>query len=107
MFLRQIYKVPLDKVRPVLVLTRSGARRILKYVTVAPIVSTSSGRLSELKVGKSNGLGGDAYVSLDNVQTIEARLLDKPIGSLSEEQEKELARIITLAYDLEIFEDNS
>lgn len=41
-------------------------------------------------------------ISLDNVVTIPAALLGRPIGQLSEAQERRLATAIVLAYDLDI-----
>jgi mRNA interferase MazF len=71
-------------------------------VTVAPITSTVKGLSSEVPVGPANGLEQDSAISLDNVVTIQASLLGRPIGFLTTAQEELLARAIVLAYDLDI-----
>ncbi len=71
-------------------------------VTVAPITSTVKGLSSEVPVGPGNGLDHDCAISLDNVVTIPAALLGRTIGFLTGEQERQLARAVVIAYDLEI-----
>lgn len=100
--MREICLARLDKTRPVLVLARDAARAAMTKVTVAPITSTVKGLSSEVPVGRLNGLDHDSAVSLDNVITIPANLLGRTIGSLTPEQERDLARAIVLAYDLEV-----
>lgn len=100
--MREICLAKLDKTRPVLVLTRAGARAAMTKVTVAPITSSVKGLSSEVPVGQSNGLDHDGAASLDNVVTIPAQLLGRSLGFLNDAQERELARAIVLAYDLDI-----
>lgn len=100
--MREICLAHVDKVRPVLVLTREAARAAMTKVTVAPITSTVKGLSSEVPVGRANGLDHEGAASLDNVVTIPARLLGRTLGFLAPEQEKSLARAIVLAFDLEI-----
>jgi mRNA interferase MazF len=52
---RTIAAVQLDKRRPALILTRSSALPRLKWVTVAPITSTTRGLTSEVPVGPRRG----------------------------------------------------
>lgn len=100
--MREICLARLDKTRPVLVLTREAARAAMTKVTVAPITSTAKGLSSEVPVGQTNGLEHDSAVSIDNVVTIPADLLGRTLGFLNPEQERELAKAIVLAYDLEV-----
>ncbi|MEQ6899779.1 type II toxin-antitoxin system PemK/MazF family toxin [Nocardioides sp. YIM 152588] len=100
--MREICLARLDRTRPVLVLTREAARAAMTKVTVAPITSTIKGLSGEVPVGRANGLDHAGAVSLDNVVTIPAALLGRTIGFLGADQERELARAITLAYDLEV-----
>lgn len=100
--MREICLVRLDKTRPALILTRSGAREAMTKVTVAPITSTVKGLSSELPVGPVNGLDHDCAVSLDNVLTVPSSSLGRTIGYLTADQERALARAIVLAYDLEV-----
>lgn len=100
--MREICLARLDKTRPVLVLTREAARAAMTKVTVAPITTTVRGLSSEVRVGPRNGLHEECAVSIDNVLTVPTRLLGRTIGLLSPEQERELARAVVLAYDLEV-----
>ncbi len=100
--MREICLARLDKTRPVVVLTREGARAAMTKVTVAPITSTVKGLCSEVPVGPDNGLDHECAVSIDNVVTIPTALLGRKLGFLSRDQEQQLARAVALAYDLEI-----
>lgn len=71
-------------------------------VTVAPITSTVKGLHSEVPVGTVNGLDHEGAVSIDNVLTIPGSLLGRTIGFLNLEQERQLARAVVLAFDLDI-----
>lgn len=99
--MRPIHLAQLDKVRPVLVLTRELIRPHLRRVTVAPITSTIRGISTEVAVGAPNGLDHDSVVSCDNIQTIPKDRLGRQIGFFRTEQEAELAEAIRLAFDLD------
>ncbi|OXM73961.1 MULTISPECIES: type II toxin-antitoxin system PemK/MazF family toxin [Amycolatopsis] len=99
--MRPIHTARLDKVRPVLVLTRELIRPHLTRVTIAPITSTIRGLSTEVRVGSRNGLSHDSVVSCDNIQTIRKSALGKQIGYLMPDQEHELTEAIRLAFDLE------
>jgi mRNA interferase MazF len=98
--MRPIHLARMDKVRPVLVLTREVVRPHLRNVTVAAITSTVRGISSELRIGTANGLNQASVVSLDNVHTIPVELLLQPIGFLLPEQEAELTTALKMAFDL-------
>ena len=100
--MREICLVRLDKTRPAVVLTREAARAAMTKVTVAPITSTVKGLSSEVPVGQANGLDGEGAISIDNVVTVPTSLLGRTVGFLSQEQEKDLARAVVLAYDLDL-----
>lgn len=100
--MREICQARLDKTRPVVILTREAARGAMSKVTVAPITSTVKGLSSEVRVGVANGLENDCAISVDNVVTIPAALLGRTLGFLTEEQERQLARAVILAFDLDV-----
>ena len=100
--MREICLARLDETRPVVVLTRETARAAMTKVTVAPITSTRKGLSSEVPVGQANGLDGEGAISIDNVMTVPTSLLGRTVGFLSQEQEKDLARAVVLAYDLDL-----
>ena len=100
--MREICLAHLDKTRPVLVLTRDAARGAMTKVTVAPITSTIKGLSSEVPLGRANGLDHDSAASLDNVVTVPADRLGRTLGFLADPQERDLARAVVLAYDLDL-----
>lgn len=85
--MRPIHLAHLDKVRPVLVLTREVVRPHLLNVSVAPITSTIRGLSTEVPVGVLNGLDHDSVVSCDNITTIPGRQL--------------MQQVIVAAFDLD------
>lgn len=98
--MRSIVTAHLDKRRPVLILTRQSALHLLSWVTVAPITSTIRGITSEVRVGKRNGLDHDSVISCDNITTIHKDAVGATIGLLFDDQEPELARAISDAFEL-------
>jgi mRNA interferase MazF len=99
--MRAIHLARLEKVRPVLVLTRDVVRPHLTSVTVAPITSTVRGLSTEVRVGVANGLDHDSVVSCDNITTIRVAQLLQPIGFLLPIQELVLTAAIAAAFDLD------
>jgi len=98
--MRPIHSAHLDKVRPVLILTREAVRPHLRRVTVAPITSTIRGLSTEVAVGPANGLNQDSVISCDNIITVPVESLGKQLGYLLADQEPELSDAIRAAYDL-------
>ena len=90
--MRPIHKAHLDKVRPVLILTREIVRPHLSNVTVAPITSSIRGLSTEVAVGLRNGLDQSCVVSCDNITTIPTSTLGELIGYFFDVQEPELSR---------------
>jgi mRNA interferase MazF len=99
--MRPIHVAQLDKVRPVLILTRELVRPHLTTVTVAPITTTIRGLSTEVSVDAANGLTGPSAVSCDNITTIPANALGKQIGVLLDHQEPSLSQAIQAAFDLD------
>jgi mRNA interferase MazF len=86
-----------DKRRPVLVLTREDAIRLLRTVMVAPITSTIRGAPSEVVVGIEEGLKRDSAVNLDHVQTVDQSRLERYVGSLSAAKMAAVCRVLAIA----------
>jgi mRNA interferase MazF len=99
--MRPIHVAKLDKIRPVLVLTRDQVRSRRHLVTVAPITSTVRGLSVEVAVGAANGLDHASVVNLDNIMTISLGDLGRQIGRLLPEQEATLTEAIHAAFDLD------
>ena len=99
--MRPIHLCRLDKVRPVLVLTREVVRPHLHNVTVAPITSRIRGLSTEVVVGRANGLDHTGVVSCDNITTLPVGQLLAQIGFLLPGQEEQLTTAIVAAFDLD------
>jgi mRNA interferase MazF len=96
-----IWLARLDKIRPVLLLTREEVRAVRRLVTVAPITSTVRGLSSEVSVGAANGLEQDSVVNLDLITTVPRERLIRPLGALLDNQEPTLTRAFHAAFDLD------
>ena len=99
--MRPIPTDQLDKVRPVLVLTREVVRPHLTRVTVAPITTTIRGLSTEVPVGRRNGLDQASVISCDNIVTVPAAALGPQIGYLLPAQEAVLTKAVQAAFDLD------
>ncbi len=98
--MRAIYLCQLDKVRPAVVLTREVVLPRMRRITVAAITSTARGLATEVPVGPENGLDQASVINCDDVWTVPAQDLLRPVGFLLAHQETKLARAINLAFDL-------
>ena len=98
--MRDIVLIRVDKVRPGLILTRDTAAALRQLVTIAPITSTIRGLVSEVRVGRMNGLDLECVVQLDNIATIDKSKIIRVVGFLMPEQERELAVAINNTFDL-------
>lgn len=82
----QVWWADLDKVRPVVVLTRQRVASRLTRVLVAPITSTARGLVTEVKLGAAEGVSDDCVASLDNVQQLSVDCLLHRAGRVAPER---------------------
>lgn len=82
----QVWWADLDKVRPVVVLTRSRVAPRLHRVVVAPVTTTVRGIATEVDVGEAEGLAPGSVVNLDNVTLIPVELLVARAGVVAAER---------------------
>jgi mRNA interferase MazF len=73
---------PLDKLRPVLVLTREQAIGHLSSVTVAPITSTIRGVPSEVVLDTEDGMKAPCAVNLHNAITVSQQRIGRRVARL-------------------------
>ncbi len=76
--------IPGDKIRPVVVLTRTAVIQHLHSVIAAPVTSTIRSIPSEVPLGTVEGLLHDSVANFDNMQLVSKVSLIKKIGALSE-----------------------
>lgn len=90
-----------DKVRPVVVLTRDPMGRHLNDVIVAPVTSRMRGLSTEVAVGAAEGLRTPSVVNLDHLQLLARDQLRRAIGLLPEEVMHEVCGALAIAVDCE------
>lgn len=66
----QVWWADLDKVRPVVIVTRAGVASRLSRVLVAPITSTVRGIRTEVPVGAADGVREGSVANLDYLQLV-------------------------------------
>lgn len=71
----------LDKIRPVIVLTRDPMGRYLHSVLAAPVTSTVRGLSTEVSVGPDDGVRHVSVANLDNVQLVDRARLVRRVGA--------------------------
>lgn len=81
-----VWWADMDKVRPVVVLTRRRVAYRLTRVLVAPVTTTARGLATEVAIGQAEGLASGCVANLDNVQLIPARCLLRRAGVVAPER---------------------
>ncbi len=76
----EVWLASLDKVRPVVVLTRDPLGAVLRSVIVAPATSTVRGLETEVALGHDDDVRRPSVANLDNVQLIDRSRLDRRVG---------------------------
>ena len=76
----EVWLAELDKIRPVIVLTRDPLGRLLHSVIVAPVTSTIRGLSTEVALGREDGIRLPSVANLDNVQLLSRDRFHKRIG---------------------------
>lgn len=76
----QVWWADLDKVRPVVVLTRARIAPRLQRVLVAPITTTARGLATEVAIGVPEGVRNGSVANLDNVQLVPVSRLLRQAG---------------------------
>lgn len=93
----EIWLADLDKIRPVVVMHRDFAGRVLNAVLVAPLTSTIRDIPTAVRMGAADGLDRECMASLDNLTlATKARLLRR-IGAVSEARMLELCAALSVA----------
>lgn len=88
-----------DKRRPVLVVTRSDAVPVLRWIIVAPVTRTIRQIPTEVNLGVSHGLPDDCVASFDNLQPIRSSFLTERAGELRIGELDEICRALRALAD--------
>lgn len=81
----QVWWADLDRIRPVLVLTRARVAPRLRRVLVAPVTTTVRGIATEVPLGPEAGVRDGSVANLDNVQLVPVDCLLRPAGRVAAE----------------------
>ena len=86
--------VPNDKIRPVVVLTRSRVANRLHAVVVAPITSTARGLATEVSLGSTEGVREGSVANLDKTMLLHRSALGRKCGQVDDSRWPEFCRAI-------------
>ncbi len=89
--------LPGDKIRPIVVTTRSTVIRHLHSVVAAPVTSTVREIPSEVVLTADDGLLHPSVANFDNLQLVPRARLIRRIGALSDTKLVEVCRALRFA----------
>ncbi len=92
--------------RPVLLLSRDQAYRILTRVTVAEVSTTIRRIPVEVPLGKAEGLPKPCVANLDNLHAVAVARLRTMIGQLASDRAVEVERALGYALDIGRLKDH-
>jgi len=92
-----VWLANLDKVRPVIVLTRDPLGRLLNAVIAAPVTSTVRRVSTEVPVGEPDGIRVPSVANLDNVQLVARSRLARRVGRATSETMERLCSALATA----------
>lgn len=93
----EIWLAEMDKRRPVVVMHRDIAGRVLNAVLVAPLTTTIRDIPTAVSLGATDGLDRDCVAMLDALTLLPKTRLSHGIGRLSDERMTELCRALAIA----------
>lgn len=76
----EVWLARLDKVRPVVVLTRDPLGAYLHSVIVGPVTTRVRGHAAEVGIGPADGIRVPSVVNLDNLQMLHRSHLVRRVG---------------------------
>jgi mRNA interferase MazF len=94
-----VWLAELDKVRPVVVMTRDPMGRLLNAVLVAPVTSTVRGVSTEVPVGADDGVRKPSVANTDNLQLIARDRLVRRVGRAKSSTMSSLCTALSIAVD--------
>jgi mRNA interferase MazF len=92
-----VWLAQLDKIRPVVVLTRDPMGRLLNAVITAPVTSTVRGLSTEVAVGPADGVRQPSVANLDQTQLVARNRLVRRVGRARPETMAALCTALALA----------
>lgn len=88
-----------DKRRPVLIVTRTDAVPVLRWIIVAPVTRTVRNIPTEVPLGPPHGLPDECVASFDNLQPLRRSFLTSRAGQLQVQELGEICRALSALAD--------
>lgn len=95
----EVWLATLDKVRPVVVLTRDPMGRYLNAVLVGPVTTRVRGVSTEVEVGPADGIRATSVVNLDSLQLVDRARLQRRVGRARPETMAAICAAVGIAID--------
>ncbi len=95
----EVWLAQLDKIRPVVVMTRDPMGRLLNAVLVAPVTSTVRGVSTEVSVGVPDGIRRPSVANMDNLQLLARDRLVRQVGRARASTMSSLCTALSIAVD--------
>jgi mRNA interferase MazF len=95
----EVWLAELDKIRPVVVMTRDPMGRLLNAVLVAPVTSTVRGLSTEVPVGALDGVRRPSVANADNLQLLARDRLVRQVGRARPSTMASLCSALSIAVD--------
>ena len=76
----EVWLAQLDKVRPLIILTRDPLAGLLNGVIAVPVTSTIRGLSTEVPLGHADGVRHESVANLDNLQLVARARLVRRVG---------------------------
>jgi mRNA interferase MazF len=89
----------LDKIRPVVVMTRDPMGRLLSAVLVAPVTSTVRGVSTEVPVDAQDGIRRTSVANVENLQLVARDRLVRRVGRARPSTMSSLCTALSIAVD--------
>jgi mRNA interferase MazF len=96
-----VWLAQLDKIRPVVILTRDPMGRFLNAVISAPVTSTVRGLSTEVAVGPADGVRHPSVANLDQTQLVARNRLVRRVGRARPETMTALCAALAVAVSCE------
>jgi mRNA interferase MazF len=93
----EVWLARLDKVRPIVVMSRDPMGRVLHSVISAPVTSTIRGLSTEVRLGAHDGIRVEAVANLDNVQLVKRNRLVRRVGRVRPETMSTICTALAIA----------
>jgi mRNA interferase MazF len=94
-----VWLANLDKLRPVVILTRDPLGRYLHSIVVGPVTSTIRGLSTEVEVGPDDGVRIQSVINLDNLQLVERSCLQRKVGHVRQSTKEQICAAVAIAID--------